>query len=292
MISNQLAQGTVYFTGVNGETNFNVLYTRDGRTFHVAAPGQLSQTLADTTKSPLAAAANKLYDMFSWYDAGTYRCTRGPAWTSDTARGSGAGTTEIKWVNGFPVNARDITNGPAAGLGIYNGTIYTNGSSLIDWNPTPAAASGGGNAFLSVWNYWNRRAIRFKTIDSSASYTYTSATPRAAGASNANRVSFITGMPFEDTVEFDVYSLVASATNATAFGRCGYAFGATNAIDREFRFYNPVAGATLEVSASVPDRAVTGTGLAFLQMTEAGDGSFASSFNLASDQCLTGRFTC
>ena len=34
--------------------------------------GELSQALSDTTKSPAAAAANSLYDVFVWNDSGTY----------------------------------------------------------------------------------------------------------------------------------------------------------------------------------------------------------------------------
>src|SRR6185369_3076630 len=43
--------------------------------------GELSQTLADSTKSPAASVQDAMYDMFVWNDSGTIRCTRGPAWT-------------------------------------------------------------------------------------------------------------------------------------------------------------------------------------------------------------------
>ncbi|MBU6163192.1 MAG: hypothetical protein KGO50_18930, partial [Myxococcales bacterium] len=85
--------------------------------------GELSQATTDSTKSPTACAANSNYDLFVWSDGGTFRCTRGPAWTSDTARGAGAGTTELVRVQGVLLNANNITNGPAAQRGTYVGTI-------------------------------------------------------------------------------------------------------------------------------------------------------------------------
>jgi hypothetical protein len=42
--------------------------------------GELSQALSDTAKSPAAAQNYSCYDLFLWNDAGTIRCTRGPAW--------------------------------------------------------------------------------------------------------------------------------------------------------------------------------------------------------------------
>ena len=86
-----------------------------------------------TTKSPAAATTNSNYDLFVWNDGGTYRCTRGPAWSSDTARGTGAGTTELQLLNGILTNKNAITNGPAANKGTYVGTVRTNGSSQVDF---------------------------------------------------------------------------------------------------------------------------------------------------------------
>ena len=89
--------------------------------------GTLSQTLADTTKSPAAAAADKVYDVFFWLDGVTPRATRGPAWTDFSNRSAGTGLTRIQ---GIPTNTVGITNGPAAGRGTYLGSFRTDGTNI------------------------------------------------------------------------------------------------------------------------------------------------------------------
>jgi hypothetical protein len=89
---------------------------------------------------------------FGWNDAGTFRATRGPAWTSDTARGTGAGTTELELVNGIYLNKVAITNGPAANRGTYLGTIRTNGSATVDVILGGTGAAGGESSTYGVWN--------------------------------------------------------------------------------------------------------------------------------------------
>lgn len=183
---------------------------------------ELSQTTTDTTKSPAACTTNSNYDMFVWDDGGTFRCTRGPAWTSDTARGTGAGTTELQDVNGIPTNKNAITNGPAANRGTYVGTIRTNGSSTVDWTLGTIAA-GGGAARLCVWNAYNRVEVSTQVSDSTDSWTLASAGPtwRAANNSATNRVSYVCGLP-EDAFRGAYNCLAFGGTTAGAAVGIGY----------------------------------------------------------------------
>lgn len=143
MTAAQTAKTVVYYTPYVG----NQVPLYDGSsTFNMATFAELSNDLTQSATGkagPAAATTNSNYDFFVWDDAGTKRLTRGPLWTSDTARGTGAGTTELQRVNGIWTNKVAITNGPAAGMGTYVGTIRTDGSSQANWNPTPAAAAGG-----------------------------------------------------------------------------------------------------------------------------------------------------
>src|SRR5258706_3483828 len=84
---------------------------------------------------PAAVAASKVYNMFAWRSAGVNYLTRSPAWTNDTTVGAGAGTAEIDYttIPGLPTNKVAITNGPAANLGTWVGTVRSNGSSQMDW---------------------------------------------------------------------------------------------------------------------------------------------------------------
>lgn len=183
---------TVYFAPYRHR--FCPLY--DGSSFTLTdLGGELLQTTSDSTKSPAACTTNSNYDLFVWNDSGTYRCTRGPAWTSDTARGTGAGTTELERVQGILVNKVAITNGPAANRGTYVGTIRTNGSSQVDFI-LGGLATGGSAASLGVWNAYNRVETAVQVFNSTLSWTYTSnpSVWRAQNASNAMRVSFVSGL--------------------------------------------------------------------------------------------------
>jgi hypothetical protein len=160
--------------------------------------GELTQLATDTTKSPAAVVASSNYDIFGWIDGTTPRATRGPAWTSATARGSGAGTTQLQIQNGILLNANAITNGPPALRGTYLGTIRSNASSTFDWKPG-GSGSGGSAGVLSIWNYFNRIAMSARCVDSGATYTYASGTIRQARASAANQISLILGLQ-EDSV--------------------------------------------------------------------------------------------
>jgi hypothetical protein len=192
MTATLTAQGNVIYTPYRGLMVPNY----DGANVVMKSTGgELSQLLTDATKSPAAAIAAKNYDIFFWMDGATPRISRGPPWTSDTARGTGAGTTELQRpAFGILVNAQAITNGPAAWRGTYLGTIRTNaGSASIDWNLGGASVAGN----LGIWNAYNRVRVCSTTTDASAAYAYTTAAWRAANNSVNNRCNFVVGLQEE-----------------------------------------------------------------------------------------------
>jgi hypothetical protein len=181
--------------------------------------GELSQALSDTTKSPAAAANSSNYDLFVWNDAGTIRCTRGPAWSSNTARGTGAGTTELERVKGVLVNKIAITNGPAAQRGTYVGSIRTNGSAQVDLKFGSLAALGG-TAVIGLWNLYNRVPVAGMVMDNTNSWTYGTATPRPFNGDSGNtnnRVDLIRGLA-EDALSALMTSLATSGAAAAGVG--------------------------------------------------------------------------
>lgn len=184
---------TVYYTPCSGHRFVPLWDSSLSKFYPFDIGGELSQLTTDTTKSPAAVANNSSYDLFAWSDSGTARTTRGPAWSSDTARGTGAGTTELELLNGVYVNKNAITNGPAARKGTYVGTIRSNGSATIDWKLGTKAASGG-EARLCVWNAYNRKNVVAKVGDTTDSWTLASSAIRAANNSSTMRVSFVSGL--------------------------------------------------------------------------------------------------
>lgn len=160
----------------------------DGTTMLMTSVGgELTQLTTDSTKSPAAVAASSVYYLFVWNDAGTFRCTRGPAWTNDTTPGAGNALTRQ---NGVLLNSTSITNGPSASRGTLVGAVKSNGSSLLDWTFGTLAANGGA-AVLNVSNVYNRIAVETFVQDTTNNWTYTTQTWRAANNSETMRVSFL-----------------------------------------------------------------------------------------------------
>jgi len=181
---------TVYYTPASGR--YVPLY--DGANIiTVDIGGELSQATTDATKSPAACTTNSNYDVFVWQDGTSFRATRGPAWSTSTSRGTGAGTTELAAVKGLLVNANAITNGPAANRGTYVGTIHTNASSTVDMK-FGSSAAGGGNILFGVWNAYNQTIYRTTGYDSTASWTYAGGAVRNSNNSASNSAAFIKGL--------------------------------------------------------------------------------------------------
>lgn len=203
--------------------------------------GELKNATANTTTDsggagtggggPAACATNSNYDLFVWSNAGTYTLTRGPAWTSSTARGTGAGTTELERVKGVLLNKVAITNGPAANRGTYVGTVRSNGTSTIDFI-FGGAAAGGTAAFFGVWNMYNRVNFGTFVADTTDFWTTSNTTIHAAneggtGSGLNNRASFISGWQ-EDAygASFTIALATGRSTSGNAF--CGIGLDSTS----------------------------------------------------------------
>lgn len=274
MVSDTTGQTTVYYCARGGGTgSFYVpLYDGSAWAMHLVT-GQLSQATTDTTKSPAAVANNSNYDLFVWLDGATYRCTRGPAWSSDTARGTGAGTTELEAVNGFLVNKVAITNGPAAQRGLYVGTIRSNGSAAIDWSLRPAAAAGGTNNRLCVWNMYNRANVAATSRESANSWTYDSVTPRPFNNSASNRISFVRGL---DEDALDAFAIAFGGQTNTQYTAILIGLDSTSAgWDGNIRHPNNTA-ITVNNGLYSSAKGLPGLGFHYLQLLEAVAGGTAT----------------
>jgi hypothetical protein len=233
-LTNAQANPTPGYGTISGATTiYYVPYSHQGcpvydtalARFHMIDIGAsgLSQALSDTTKSPAAAVANSVYDMFVWVDAGgVVRSTRGPAWTNTSTRSLSLGK-----VGAFLTNSAAITNGPAANLGTYVGTIATNASGTVDV-VLGSAVAGGGQARVGIWNYFNR--VNFSTVvrDTTASWTYGGSTYRPVNASNLNSVQLLIGIP-DEPFRAECTNLCQTST-ATVFGTCGIGINSTSVI--------------------------------------------------------------
>lgn len=203
MTTDQSGATTIYYAPFVGK----YVPTYDGSNM---ALRQFTSSDSDTVGLSIALgsnwAANTIYDAFVGLDSSTVRLCTGPAWTNSGAgtssRGSGAGTTQLALFKGLQTNAVSITcryNNTttftcAANQCTYIGSFITNGSTgTIDFK-FGTAASGGGAAFLSVYNAYNQTAQTAAVRDSVTTYNYTTASYRQANASTGNQVNFLVGL--------------------------------------------------------------------------------------------------
>ena len=233
---------------------------------------ELSQATTDATKSPAAVANNSNYDLFVWSDSGTLRLSRGPAWSSDTSRGTGAGTTELEQVDGRYVNKASISNGPAAQRGLYVGTVRSNASAQI--NDTAA--------LRMVWNNHHRRQRPF-ALPLSPSHTYSSTTVRQLAGSAANQVECVIGLR-EDSVRLQTVGLsvaVSAGFAGVGFHRFQYSLGenSTTANSSDGGAVDPMVSAAVHYPPSPTiDRLPSSIGYRYFTVLEAatvvGGGTF------------------
>lgn len=239
--------------------------------------GELSQLLTDTTKSPAAAAASSLYDVFVWNDSGTIQATRGPAWSSSSSRGTGAGTTELIQIQGVQVNANAITNGPAANFGTYVGTFLTDGSGTFTLN-FGGSASGGSAAMLAMYNYYNRILQIGRVFDTGVGYTYSSATVRPARNSTGNRITFVLGFQEDGAVAMYNQSVQFVATNGSK-SLIGIGLNSTSAFNQANDLVAQGTGADILWGTIVLVTSGGGIGTNFIQALEQGDGTHGNTFD-------------
>jgi hypothetical protein len=243
----------------------------NGTSFVMTPVAEISQATTDTTKSPAAVGASQVFDLFVWNDAGTIRCTRGPAWTNSTTRGY-----TFTSVNGIPLNTSAITNGPGASLGTWVGTIASNAGSTIDFI-YGAAGAGGVAGVFNVWNAYNQAEIDCKVINTSATYTYTTATVRQADASAGMQVSLVNGSATSviDVSYKDFFQ--PAATGAAAI--IGVSLDATNAFNTAAEAYFQSQGGSSFSFMETRDQIKPGIGSHFFAAVEKGDGTNANNFN-------------
>lgn len=135
--------------------------------------------------------ASRPYDVFLYNSSGTWTLDL-VVWTSDTARATALATQDGVYVKSGATSRT------------YWGTVWLNSSKQATDSITDRM----------VWNQHNRVQRRLMKRESTASWTYTTATLREAnGTTDVNRVAYVVGVDEQVFVEID---LLASAQNTNA----------------------------------------------------------------------------
>ena len=170
---------TVYFTPFRG----NLIAVHDGDHWQVLAFSQLAIALGSD-------AANTNYDVFAYYSSGAVAIER-TAWTNDSTR-----AVALTTLDGVYVKSSDTTRR-------YIGTYRTTG--------TVGQTEDSASKRL-VWNYYNRVPRNLRVLETTDSWTYTTAARRQANNNTANQVAVVIGVA---EVAVNVFvSVVGSNTTA------------------------------------------------------------------------------
>lgn len=209
---------TIYYTSYVGN---NVPYA-NGTTLQ---NGSFASQLTLNINTSLS--FGNIYDIFIFNNAGTLVLCTGPAWSSSSSRGTGAGTTQLTILNGLSVNANAMSscmNGAtsfsvAVKSGFYLGSVYMTGIGQTSMQLKPTAAAGGTGNVLGLWNAYNRVRITAYSRDSTSNWSYGTASWRAADNSTSNRIYFIDGL--QQSQITGNYSVMGTSTVNTVGGYIG-----------------------------------------------------------------------
>lgn len=194
---------------------------------------QFTSSPTDTVGQSIALgsnwAASTIYDVFEGLNGSTPTLCTGPAWSNSgagsSARGTGAGTTQLSLYSGMFTNAVSMTcrlSNTATFTCLpnqctYLGSFLTTSSTGQTQMLFGSGAAGGGQAAAFVWNMYNRVAGTFFVTDTNASWSASANTTyQPLDASTTNRISLLSGTGTDslDASSTVVILVVTSANGA------------------------------------------------------------------------------
>lgn len=210
--------------------------------------------------------ASDILDVFGVERDGNGHIVTGPSWTVGAsgsvtaglcARGTGPGGTELTRAGGCLVNRWGMPglNGDGSqfippGEGVYLGSLFIDGSN----GQVTCHLSYGQSRKWGVWNAYNRKPIRMKEGDSTASWTGAAAYPtmEASNAASANKITTFCGLA-EEWIDCTFNQYVDSVL-ANRIGYVGVGVNSTTAASGQVGELSPVgarAASTIQASHSV-----------------------------------------
>jgi hypothetical protein len=118
-----------------------------------------------------------------------------------------------------------------ANQGTCVGTFRTAGNPGVTFMVmNPPAASGGNLPRLLLWNMYNRRLARARSIDNGAAYAYATAAWRQARGSTFNQINILLGLP-EDAILVSSFASVQSPATNSAWFSFAHGLNTTTTID-------------------------------------------------------------
>lgn len=279
--SDVTAGTSVFFTPFEGE----IVRPWDGVDFTAAQFAEMSVVLDGNSGHTGYHQSGKNFDVFVFLSGDTLRLGTGPVWSSDTARGTGAGTTELELKNGIWTNKVSMTARYGSSSGS-TATVAPNfGLYVGSFRTTADGQTEDSYAKRFVWNNYNRKRRPMKVLEATDSWAYSTATTRQARASSANQIDFLLGLN-EDAVKARLLAACSNDTTTARNVRAGLRLDATSGTPDGLYSLVAVINVITTLGASFDDLA--GLGRHFIAWVERGNGSDTQTWygdNSGAQQC-------
>jgi hypothetical protein len=189
---------SIYLTPVGGGT----IPSWNGSTWLLRPITELTLALNSNSGHTGYHQSGRNFDLFHFVDSGGVdRLGTGPSWNagavagSDSARGTGAGSTEIQWVKGIPTNKNSISIRFGTGSGDV-ATVAANRATCIgSFRATANGQASDTRARRLLYNaHIQQTRPMFRTDPiGGVSWPYSAATWRQANANAANQLEVLAG---------------------------------------------------------------------------------------------------
>jgi hypothetical protein len=175
--------------------------------------------------------AGNIYDLFVFQSgASLVLGANSVPWPSINSRGSGFAQLHLVsgiWTSATGTGSSLYYNGTTGYSDILNpvyvGSIYMTGDGETSMQFKPAAAAGGSNPILGLYNAYNRVRVTSEESDSNSSWTYNSPSVQPADNNSNNSIRLIDGLAQSRVEgEYCVNAEVVPAPAAAAVARIGF----------------------------------------------------------------------
>lgn len=183
--------------------------------------------------------AGKNFDLFVFDDVGTMRLGSGPAWNagtvagSDTARGTGANSTDLESFEGLIVNKNDISLRFGACSGDLVSVAARQATYVGSFRATADGQATDTRSRRLLFNAYNLRLVSIGVRDVSNTWAYSINTFRQARGDASNKVEILAGL-VGNAVSLSLNAIASfSGTNQFAGIGIGLDSTTTHAIDSQ-----------------------------------------------------------
>lgn len=190
--------------------------------------------------------SGKNFDLFLIIDSGTLRLGTGPAWSSNTSRGTGAGTTELQQLNAFWTNKNTITirfgsaSGNTVSVAANRATYVGSFRAVADGQATDAAAK---RWLFNAYSQALRTLVRNESVG--ITWTQSASGYRQANNNSANKVEVLLGLSGIG-VDLQCIATVSNSTTTARQATLGIGVDSTSVSSSQLGSYIP-ATSTLPI---------------------------------------------